>query len=192
VNLLAAPSQSASLLPLSVLFARPYASCLRPFCISSREMVGRAGIPPTTAEGAYFVRDHPDAGHLTPQREGRAGLAAHPLSLVARLYLPPHEFQNHANPRRLSFPGEWYYVILVGMRGFEPPASSSRTTRATKLRHIPIERGLNFGFGLQDLSPLSHPDTPAAHGCQQLVRPRRIASPVATARTPNRSSWWQG
>ena len=29
--------------------------------------------------------------------------------------------------------------ILVGARGFEPPTSSSRTMRATKLRHAPTE-----------------------------------------------------
>ncbi len=28
--------------------------------------------------------------------------------------------------------------LLVGMTGFEPATSSSRTTRATKLRHIPM------------------------------------------------------
>ena len=30
-------------------------------------------------------------------------------------------------------------VGLVGARGFEPPTSSSRTMRATKLRHAPTE-----------------------------------------------------
>ena len=30
-------------------------------------------------------------------------------------------------------------VSLVGARGFEPPTSSSRTMRATKLRHAPTE-----------------------------------------------------
>src|SRR3954447_18993378 len=29
---------------------------------------------------------------------------------------------------------------LVGARGFEPPTSSSRTMRATKLRHAPTEK----------------------------------------------------
>ena len=29
------------------------------------------------------------------------------------------------------------FLIEVGMRGFEPPASSSRTKRATGLRYIP-------------------------------------------------------
>ena len=31
-----------------------------------------------------------------------------------------------------------FHVYYVGMRGFEPPASSSRTKRATWLRYIPI------------------------------------------------------
>ena len=29
-------------------------------------------------------------------------------------------------------------LTLVGVTGFEPAASSSRTTRATKLRHTPL------------------------------------------------------
>ena len=32
-------------------------------------------------------------------------------------------------------------AVLVGVTGFEPAASSSRTKRATKLRHTPIVRG---------------------------------------------------
>ncbi len=31
-------------------------------------------------------------------------------------------------------------LTLVGVTGFEPAASSSRTTRATKLRHTPVRR----------------------------------------------------
>jgi hypothetical protein len=30
--------------------------------------------------------------------------------------------------------------VLVGVTGFEPAASSSRTKRATKLRHTPVVR----------------------------------------------------
>jgi hypothetical protein len=30
------------------------------------------------------------------------------------------------------------WVMLVGVTGFEPAASSSRTKRATKLRHTPM------------------------------------------------------
>jgi hypothetical protein len=32
------------------------------------------------------------------------------------------------------------WVVLVGVTGFEPAASSSRTKRATKLRHTPVVR----------------------------------------------------
>src|SRR6187397_2504544 len=42
-------------------------------------------------------------------------------------------------------------VGLVGARGFEPPTSSSRTMRATKLRHAPTE-----GARLQGLRMIAH------------------------------------
>ena len=42
-------------------------------------------------------------------------------------------------------------VSLVGARGFEPPTSSSRTMRATKLRHAPTE-----GARLQGLRMIAH------------------------------------
>jgi hypothetical protein len=35
-------------------------------------------------------------------------------------------------------------LFLVGMTGFEPATSSSRTKRATKLRYIPIRCKSNF------------------------------------------------
>jgi hypothetical protein len=38
-------------------------------------------------------------------------------------------------------------VALVGVTGFEPAASSSRTKRATKLRHTPWHAALTFGAG---------------------------------------------
>lgn len=34
--------------------------------------------------------------------------------------------------------------LLVGMRGFEPPASASRTLRSTKLSHIPKKVSMNM------------------------------------------------
>ena len=40
---------------------------------------------------------------------------------------------------------------MVGARGFEPPTSSSRTMRATKLRHAPTE-----GARLQGLRMIAH------------------------------------
>ena len=42
-----------------------------------------------------------------------------------------------------SYCGRW---VIVGMTGFEPAASSSRTTRATGLRYIPLLLTKNF-FG---------------------------------------------
>ena len=37
--------------------------------------------------------------------------------------------------------------VLVGARGFEPPTSSSRTMRATKLRHAPTECSFDRACG---------------------------------------------
>jgi hypothetical protein len=47
------------------------------------------------------------------------------------------ECKKRASVRRPSF-------CLVGMTGFEPATSSSRTKRATKLRYIPIRCKSNF------------------------------------------------
>jgi hypothetical protein len=47
------------------------------------------------------------------------------------------------------------YHISVGVTGFEPATSSSRTTRATKLRHTPLEFILLGEFGRQEFSDLS-------------------------------------
>ena len=37
--------------------------------------------------------------------------------------------------------------MLVGVAGFEPTTSSSRTKRATKLRHTPMKPGQDSGLG---------------------------------------------
>ena len=39
---------------------------------------------------------------------------------------------------------------MVGVAGFEPTTSSSRTKRATKLRHTPVERRKSTGGGWSD------------------------------------------
>lgn len=41
----------------------------------------------------------------------------------------------------------WNILELVGVTGFEPAASSSRTTRATKLRHTPLQLGKSTPSG---------------------------------------------
>ena len=64
-------------------------------------------------------------------------------------------------------PSEWKTLFrLVGMTGFEPATSSSRTTRATKLRHIPIRCKSNF-TRISDEGP----------GCEIGVRARLPAAP---------------
>ena len=39
------------------------------------------------------------------------------------------------------------HVVVVGLAGFEPTTSSSRTKRATKLRYTPVERDESTGPG---------------------------------------------
>ena len=57
---------------------------------------------------------------------------------------------------RATVPSVWIVLVstwlnliqrlkLVGARGFEPPTSSSRTTRATKLRYAPTDPALREG-----------------------------------------------
>ena len=58
------------------------------------------------------------------------------LVLVPRLRLELSALRLKVGCRRPDDPrGE--HVTCVGVEGLEPPASSSRTTRATKLRHTP-------------------------------------------------------
>ena len=42
----------------------------------------------------------------------------------------------------------WLDLSMVGMTGFEPAASSSRTKRATKLCHIPQSQEILYAFNL--------------------------------------------
>ena len=68
-------------------------------------------------------------------------------------------------------------VSLVGARGFEPPTSSSRTMRATKLRHAPTE-----GARLQGLRMIAHGSrtgTQAPTGKPSRVGLRKIQSELA-------------
>ena len=46
---------------------------------------------------------------------------------------------------------------LVGMRGFEPPVSASRTQRSTRLSHIPFEKSVSSqdGWGWQEFFSIS-------------------------------------
>jgi hypothetical protein len=63
-------------------------------------------------------------------------------------------------------------LIPVGVAGFEPTTSSSRTKRATKLRHTPVnERSLGEGAGL---------DQTRRHGRAGTRPPERTRSPRTT------------
>lgn len=63
---------------------------------------------------------------------------------------------------------------MVGVKGFEPSASWSQTTRATKLRHTPLE--------VSDLNP-TESDYTSHTGCRQTEMRGRIAR-VRPLRTP--------
>ena len=53
---------------------------------------------------------------------------------------------------------------MVGARGFEPPTSSSRTMRATKLRHAPTEVPVLQGAGIVARDGVSRHGTLAGGG----------------------------
>ena len=55
---------------------------------------------------------------------------------VTSIHLKPHNFGGmFGNPLKTS--KKWHRNTLVGVRGFEPRTSSSRTMRATRLRYTP-------------------------------------------------------
>lgn len=58
---------------------------------------------------------------------------------------------------RLVVPARRRTAITVGVAGFEPTASSSRTKRATKLRHTPLEASTAYRTG-------TPPDETAGYG----------------------------
>lgn len=87
-----------------------------PCSVDARPEPGRGLSPPTS----------PRPGH----RSGGA-----PSSRPSSLRLG--EAPMHQIPSRSAFPQVGGDLRLVGLTGFEPAASSSRTRRATKLRHSP-------------------------------------------------------
>ena len=64
---------------------------------------------------------------------------------------------------------------MVGARGFEPPTSSSRTMRATKLRHAPTEVLVQQSHGIvaRDAGSRHRPDRAATRGRAGGARCRR-------------------
>ena len=82
--------------------------------------------PPALSQTKNRAWEHPASICLS----GVAGAVGAPLGLL--LPNPTASFRtNKLSPRTCGL------NFFVGVAGFEPTASSSRTTRATKLRHTP-------------------------------------------------------
>src|SRR5664279_2095613 len=83
---------------------------------------------------------------------------------------------------------------MVGARGFEPPTSSSRTMRATKLRHAPTEGARSTGpteytAGHATRRPASAPGRASLPDATEDGRTRRsFASPGARRPSPDREN----
>ena len=58
-------------------------------------------------------------------------------------YAPQNPYKNKNNPRCSE---EYRGFYMVGVAGFEPAASWTRTMRDTKLRHTPIDRNIIMTF----------------------------------------------
>ena len=72
--------------------------------------------------------------------------------------------------------------LLVGARGFEPPTSSSRTTRATKLRYAPTDPGAAGRLGYR-----SNPRHVAQYERAGDWLGASLSLPAQTIRTPTES-----
>ena len=72
-------------------------------------------------------------------------------------------------------------MVVVGARGFEPPAFRSRTERATRLRHAPI-----FSLDLEAGRAEARLTFPRRQGRRKLARP----VDVATRKRPSSASLW--
>ena len=105
---------------------------------AAREIVDRE--PLSAAEVVGYLRDLPRLwadGRPEQRRQLAEALFARVRALgVARIEIEPTEAAA-AHGIADAFGAD--EVVMVGARGFEPPTSSSRTMRATKLRHAPTE-----------------------------------------------------
>ena len=85
------------------------------------------------ALGRRRTRRTPGAGHGDLRRLEVQGFQRMDYELTP---MPSTGLARRYRPHRARHKDRW---SLVGARGFEPPTSSSRTMRATKLRHAPTE-----------------------------------------------------
>ena len=105
---------------------------------AARQSVARA--PLSAAEVVAYLRDLPRLwadGQPAQRRALAEALFARVRALgIRRIEITPTEA---AAEHGLADAFGADEVVMVGARGFEPPTSSSRTMRATKLRHAPTE-----------------------------------------------------
>ena len=96
---------------------------------------------PTAAEAAAYLGD---LARLWEEAEGtgRKQLAEALFERIDVLGTRTVQLHPSASATAQGWAAAWNgarLVVMVGARGFEPPTSSSRTMRATKLRHAPTE-----------------------------------------------------
>jgi hypothetical protein len=118
--------------------------------LDTEEQAARGAIEPerlSSAEVVAYMSSRPslwaDAGP-----EGRQGLATTLFGRTDVLWFQRMEYELTPDTVEIGLGAALAAVFemrprrsvsLVGARGFEPPTSSSRTMRATKLRHAPTE-----------------------------------------------------
>ena len=103
---------------------------------------------PTAAEATEYLGDLP---RLWEEAEGsgRRLLAEALFERIDVLGAGKVHLHPSASARAQGWAEAWdgaRLVVMVGARGFEPPTSSSRTMRATKLRHAPTEEARMTGL----------------------------------------------
>ena len=102
---------------------------------------------PTAAEAVEYLGNLPQLWEEA-EGSGRRLLAEALFDRIDVLGAGKVHLHPSASARAQGWAEAWdgaRLVVMVGARGFEPPTSSSRTMRATKLRHAPTEGALVQG-----------------------------------------------
>jgi hypothetical protein len=96
---------------------------------------------PTAAEAVEYLSDLPKLWEEA-EGSGRRQLAEALFERIDVLGARKIHVHPSDSAKAQGWAAAWdgaRLVVMVGARGFEPPTLSSRTTRATKLRHAPTE-----------------------------------------------------
>ena len=102
---------------------------------------GAGATGPTAEEAIEFLRNLPELWE-DAEPSGRKLLAEALFERIDVLGAGKAKLHPSASAKAQGWAEAWNgarLVVMVGARGFEPPTSSSRTMRATKLRHAPTE-----------------------------------------------------